>query len=86
MPLQPILTSDAIRRSIRAPTPRIRFRAAANYFVGQIVGNMNKSIPAARVMFDMVDEFIDTPPSRSPNFSSLNSSDGTRTRGSTTNG
>ena len=31
----------------------------ANYFVGQIVGSMNKSKPAAQVVYEMIDEFID---------------------------
>jgi hypothetical protein len=31
----------------------------ANYFVGQIVGSMNVAKPAAQVVFDMIDEFID---------------------------
>ncbi|NCG38504.1 MAG: nitronate monooxygenase, partial [Actinobacteria bacterium] len=29
------------------------------YFVGQIVGNMNESKSATRVVFEMVEEFID---------------------------
>ena len=33
--------------------------ALSNYFVGQIVGNMNESKPAARVVMEMVEEFID---------------------------
>ena len=32
----------------------------ANYFVGQIVGSMNESKPADRVVLEMVDEFIDS--------------------------
>ena len=31
----------------------------ANYFVGQIVGSINESKHADRVVLDMVDEFID---------------------------
>ena len=31
----------------------------ANYFVGQIVGTMNRSKPAAQVVYDMIDEFIE---------------------------
>ena len=30
-----------------------------NYFVGQIVGEMNQVKPARQVVFDIVDEFID---------------------------
>ncbi len=60
MPMQPILTGEAIARIDRAA-----FRAGsgaeklANYFVGQIVGSMNKSKPAAQVVYDMIDEFIE---------------------------
>ena len=32
----------------------------ANYFVGQIVGTMNVSKPAAQVVYDMIEEFIDS--------------------------
>ena len=31
----------------------------ANYFVGQIVGDMNRPKKAAQVVYDMVDEFIE---------------------------
>jgi NAD(P)H-dependent flavin oxidoreductase YrpB (nitropropane dioxygenase family) len=60
MPLQPILVGEA-----RARIERASFRAGsgaeqlANYFVGQIVGSMNVSKPAAQVVFDMIDEFIE---------------------------
>jgi NAD(P)H-dependent flavin oxidoreductase YrpB (nitropropane dioxygenase family) len=60
MPLQPILVGEA-----RARIERASFRAGsgaeqlANYFVGQIVGTMNVSKPAAQVVFDMIDEFIE---------------------------
>jgi NAD(P)H-dependent flavin oxidoreductase YrpB (nitropropane dioxygenase family) len=61
MPMQPVLISEAITRIDRAA-----FRAGsgaeklANYFVGQIVGSMNVSKPAAQVVYDMIEEFIDT--------------------------
>ena len=32
----------------------------ANYFVGQIVGSMNASKPAAQVVYDMIEEFIES--------------------------
>jgi len=60
MPLQPILVAEA-----RARIDRASYRSGsgaeqlANYFVGQIVGSMNVSKPAAQVVFDMIDEFID---------------------------
>ena len=31
----------------------------ANYFVGQIVGSMNESISATRVVEDMITEYLD---------------------------
>jgi NAD(P)H-dependent flavin oxidoreductase YrpB (nitropropane dioxygenase family) len=61
MPLQPVLTARAIQRIDRAA-----YRAGsgaeklANYFVGQIVGTMNEVKPAAQVVFDMIDEFIES--------------------------
>lgn len=60
MPMQPILVDQALARIDRAATDTSSGAAdLANYFVGQIVGNMNESKPAAQVVFDMVDEFID---------------------------
>ncbi len=59
MPLQPVLTAQAIERidrgSVRAGSGAEKL---ANYFVGQIVGTMNETKPAATVVFDMIDEFI----------------------------
>lgn len=60
MPLQPVLINDAIARIDRAA-----FREGsgaeqlANYFVGQIVGSMNKSKPTSTVVYEMVEEFIE---------------------------
>lgn len=60
MPLQPVLINEAISRIDRgAHTTGSGSEKLANYFVGQIVGNMNKSKPAAQVVFDMVEEFIE---------------------------
>lgn len=60
MPIQPALVDAALRRIDRAAyRPGSGAEKLANYFVGQIVGNMNVSKPAAQVVFDMVDEFID---------------------------
>jgi hypothetical protein len=60
MPLQPILTARAIARIDRAAhIPGSGAEKLANYFVGQIVGHMNEVKPAATVVFEMVDEFID---------------------------
>ncbi len=60
MPLQPVLINEAIARIDRAA-----FREGsgaeqlANYFVGQIVGTMNKSKPTTQVVYEMVEEFIE---------------------------
>ena len=61
MPLQPMLIAEASRRIDRAAMNPENEGAArlANYFVGQIVGSMNESKHADRVVLDMVDEFID---------------------------
>jgi NAD(P)H-dependent flavin oxidoreductase YrpB (nitropropane dioxygenase family) len=60
MPMQPVLVDGALRRIDRAAYREgSGAEKLANYFVGQIVGNMNVTKPAAQVVFDMVDEFID---------------------------
>jgi len=60
MPLQPILVAEAQARIARAAhKPGSGAEQLSNYFVGQIVGSMNVSKPAAQVVFDMVDEFIE---------------------------
>lgn len=61
MPLQPMLIAEASRRVDRAAMNPENEGAVklANYFVGQIVGSMNESKHADRVVLDMVDEFID---------------------------
>lgn len=60
MPLQPVLVDEAISRINRAAhTPGSGAEKLANYFVGQIVGNMNKSKPAATVVYEMIEEFIE---------------------------
>lgn len=61
MPLQPILVGEARARIERAAyRPGSGAEQLANYFVGQIVGSMNVSKPAAHVVFDMIDEFIES--------------------------
>jgi NAD(P)H-dependent flavin oxidoreductase YrpB (nitropropane dioxygenase family) len=60
MPMQPVLIAEAINRIDRAAHNNPGAEQLANYFVGQIVGDMNQSKPAAQVVFDMVDEFIDS--------------------------
>ena len=60
MPMQMVLTGEAIARIDRAAyNEGSGAEALSNYFVGQIVGNMNESKPAARVVMEMIDEFID---------------------------
>jgi len=61
MPLQPILIDSAIRRIDRAAHHEgTGANQLANYFVGQIVGNMNESKPASRVVYEMIEEFIES--------------------------
>ncbi len=61
MPLQPMLIGRASRRIDRAAMNPENEGAAklANYFVGQIVGTMNESKKADRVVLEMVEDFID---------------------------
>ena len=60
MPLQSALVAEAqvrIRRS--AGKEGSGAHELANYFVGQVVGQMDKVRPARQVVLDMVDEYID---------------------------
>jgi NAD(P)H-dependent flavin oxidoreductase YrpB (nitropropane dioxygenase family) len=60
MPMQPILIGEAITRIDRAAhRSGSGAEMLANYFVGQIVGTMNTTKPAAQVVYDMIDEFIE---------------------------
>ncbi|MFT5531493.1 MAG: NAD(P)H-dependent flavin oxidoreductase YrpB (nitropropane dioxygenase family) [Candidatus Poriferisodalaceae bacterium] len=61
MPLQPMLIAEASRRVDRAAMNPQNTGAVelSNYFVGQIVGSMNETISATRVVQDMVGDFID---------------------------
>jgi NAD(P)H-dependent flavin oxidoreductase YrpB (nitropropane dioxygenase family) len=60
MPLQPVLIEEASRRVDRAAhDPNSKAAQLANYFVGQIVGEMNQVRPTRRVVLEMVEEFID---------------------------
>lgn len=60
MPMQPVLIDQAITR-INRSAHREGSGAAdlANYFVGQIVGNMNKTKPTTQVVYEMIEEFIE---------------------------
>ena len=61
MPLQPILVDGAIRRIDRAAHHEgTGANQLANYFVGQIVGTMNESKSATRVVYEMIAEFIES--------------------------
>ena len=58
--MQPLLVNEAIQRIDRAAFKEGSGAAQlANYFVGQVVGTMNVSKPAAQVVYDMIEEFID---------------------------
>ena len=61
MPLQPILTSEAQTRINRAAN---KVGSGANelagYFVGQIVGTMNRPKTSGQVVMDMVEGWIET--------------------------
>lgn len=61
MPLQPILVGAAQARINRAAhSAGSGAEKLANYFVGQIVGSMNQSKKSAQVVYEMVEEFIET--------------------------
>lgn len=60
MPLQSALVAEAQQRIARvASKPGTGANDLANYFVGQVVGTMNRTIPARQVVLEMVEEFID---------------------------
>lgn len=60
MPMQPALVDAAIARIDRAAANHDGAAELSNYFVGQIVGDMNRSKPAAQVVFDIIEEFIES--------------------------
>jgi NAD(P)H-dependent flavin oxidoreductase YrpB (nitropropane dioxygenase family) len=60
MPMQPVLVDEALRRIDRAAHRKgSGAERLANYYVGQIVGAMNQSKPAAQVVYEMIEEFIE---------------------------
>jgi NAD(P)H-dependent flavin oxidoreductase YrpB (nitropropane dioxygenase family) len=60
MPMQPVLVDAALRRIDRAAHRKgSGAERLANYYVGQIVGAMNQSKPAAQVVYEMIEEFIE---------------------------
>jgi NAD(P)H-dependent flavin oxidoreductase YrpB (nitropropane dioxygenase family) len=61
MPLQTALIDDPQRRINRAAAQANSSAGElATYFVGQVVGSLNKVQPTSAVVLDMVSEFIDT--------------------------
>jgi NAD(P)H-dependent flavin oxidoreductase YrpB (nitropropane dioxygenase family) len=61
MPLQTALVTDAqVRINQAAVHPGAKARELATYFVGQVVGSLDRVRPARSVVLDMVEEFIDT--------------------------
>lgn len=60
MPLQPLLVAEAQARINRAANTRgSGAEELATYFVGQVVGQMNSTKKAGRVVLDMVQEYVD---------------------------
>ena len=61
MPLQTALvTEPQIRINQAATHPDAKARELATYFVGQVVGSLDRVRPARAVVLEMVEEFIDT--------------------------
>jgi NAD(P)H-dependent flavin oxidoreductase YrpB (nitropropane dioxygenase family) len=61
MPLQTALITDSqVRINQAAGQPGARARELATYFVGQVVGSLDRVRPTRAVVLDMVEEFIDT--------------------------
>jgi NAD(P)H-dependent flavin oxidoreductase YrpB (nitropropane dioxygenase family) len=61
MPLQPTLIADAqLRIHQAANRPDAKARDLVTYFVGQVVGSLDRVRPARAVVLEMVEEFIDT--------------------------
>lgn len=61
MPLQTALIGDAqLRINQAAVHPGAKARELTTYFVGQVVGSLNRVRPTRAVVLEMVEEFIDT--------------------------
>ena len=59
MPLQPILIAEAQRASTASPAPSgSGAQKLANYFVGQVVGPIDRVRPARQVVEQMVAEYL----------------------------
>jgi hypothetical protein len=58
MPLQTVLVAEAQARIARAATnPGTGAELLANYFVGQVVGQLDRVTSARQVVLDMVSEY-----------------------------
>ena len=61
MPLQPVLVDEALLRIERAAHREgSGAERLVNYYVGQVVGSLNESKPAAQVVYEMVEEYIES--------------------------
>ena len=61
MPLQTaLITEPQVRINQAAAHPGAKARELATYFVGQVVGSLDRVRPTRAVVLDMVEEFIDT--------------------------
>ncbi|OBK12506.1 NAD(P)H-dependent flavin oxidoreductase [Mycobacterium asiaticum] len=61
MPLQTALITDSqIRINQAAAQPGSKARELATYFVGQVVGSLDRVRPTRAVVLDMVEEYIET--------------------------
>jgi NAD(P)H-dependent flavin oxidoreductase YrpB (nitropropane dioxygenase family) len=60
MPVQPLLVGEALARINRSATTQGSGAAQlANYFVGQVVGHLDRVMPAGRVVLAMVEEYVE---------------------------
>ncbi|MGH9054309.1 MAG: NAD(P)H-dependent flavin oxidoreductase [Acidimicrobiales bacterium] len=59
MPLQPALVADAEARIARSAGSNDGARRLINYYVGQVVGQLQQTQPAAQVVFDLVEGYIE---------------------------
>ena len=59
MPLQGLLVAEAEQRIARTAHHADGSRRLINYFVGQVVGQMNESKSAVQVVHDMAETYID---------------------------
>jgi hypothetical protein len=61
MPLQTALITDSqLRINQAAGHPGAKARELATYFVGQVVGSLDRVRPTRAVVLEMVEEYIDT--------------------------